>query len=248
MKRSTSRAAFKIEVHVYYDYYPAGDAAMIRGHLTDPWKDVRGDFAEFPTSPSMVESETFLSLGQAVFDTFERLGYGAILVDEAECILKINATARNLLRQNLGRASQQSEVDWIRSAIRRLPERATPWFPKDTEAWRTLPCDGERPLMLQRIPLSRGSDRPGYFVVILADFDGRPQANPETLRRIFGLTGAEAKLAIRIPFGETPAEIARDLGVSVATIRCQLASIFAKTQTRRQTELATLLMRIAILP
>jgi len=221
---------------------------MIRGNLSGPWKDVRADLVELPASPSTLEVETFLSLGQAMLDTLERLGYGAILVDEAESILKINGTARNLLRQNLGRVSQQSEVDWLRSATRRLPERATPWLPRDTEAWRTLPCDGERPLMLQRIPLSRCADQPGYFVVIIADFDGRPQPNPETLRRMFGLTGAEAKLAIRIPFGETPAEIARDLGVSVATIRCQLASIFAKTQTRRQTELATLLMRIAILP
>ncbi len=221
---------------------------MNRGDLFAPWKDVRTNLRELPVSAPTLGLDTFLSLGQAMIDTVERLGYGAILVDETDCILKINATARNLLRQKLGRGSQQSEEDWLRSATRRLPERATPWYPSDTEAWRTLPCDGERPLMVQRIPLSRGPDRPGYFVVVLADFDGRPQPNPETLRRIFGLTGAEAKLAIRIPFGETPAEIARDLGVSVATIRCQLASIFSKTQTRRQTELATLIMRVAILP
>ncbi len=220
---------------------------MIRGRLPAPWKDVCAGLPELPGSLSTLALETFLSLGQTMVDTLERLGYGAILVDETECILKINATARNLLRRKLGLGSQHSEADWLRSATRRLPERATPWLPRDTEAWRTLPCDGERPLMLQRIPLSGGADRPSYFVVVLADFDGRPQAHPETLRRIFGLTGAEAKLAIRIPFGETPAEIARDLGVSVATIRCQLASIFAKTQTRRQTELAILIMRVAIL-
>ena len=43
-------------------------------------------------------------------------------------------------------------------------------------------------------------------------------------------------------------KIAKDHRVCVATVRSQLASVFAKTNTRRQTELAMLLARIAILP
>jgi len=196
----------------------------------------------------MVGSEEFIALGTAMLDALERVGYGAILLDERQYVSKINATAQNLLRQKFGRGSSPSDIDWLRNVMRRLPERATPWFPSDTETWRTLPCDGERPIVLHRIPLLHSKGRGEYFVLILADFGGGPQPNPDTLRRIFGLTGAEARLAIRISHGETPTAIARGQGVSVATVRCQLASIFAKTQTRRQTELAMLLMRVAILP
>ena len=224
--------------------------AMQNDHLSVSSKaDGNGMPPDFMApSPSMVGSEEFISLGTAMLDALERVGYGAILLDDHEYVLRINSTAQNLLRQKFGRGSSQSDIDWLRNVMRRLPERATPWFPNDTETWRTLTCDGERPIALHRIPLFHTKGRGEYFVLILADFGGGAQPNPDTLRRIFGLTGAEARLAIRIGHGETPTAIARDQGVSVATIRCQLASIFAKTQTRRQTELAMLLMRVAILP
>ena len=51
-----------------------------------------------------------------------------------------------------------------------------------------------------------------------------------------------------IASGATPAEIAADNLVSMATVRSQLASVLAKTQTRRQAELVALLARLAILP
>ena len=88
-----------------------------------------------------------------------------------------------------------------------------------------------------------------------------PTLTPPTLREMapdcsaapaktgpFGLTAAEAKVAVQIGRGDMLADIAGEHGVSVATVRSQLASVFAKTQTRRQTELAMLLARIAILP
>lgn len=227
----------------------SGRNPMQYNHSSVPSKSDRNGGPEFlAPSPAMDRSENFISLGTTMLDALERVGFGAILLYERECVLSINATAQNLLRQKFGRGSGQSDADWLQNVMRRIPECATPWFPSDTETWRTLPCDGERPIALHRIPLFHSKGRGEYFVLILADFGGGPQPNPDTLRRIFGLTGAEARLAIRIAHGETPTAIARDQGVSVATVRCQLASIFAKTQTRRQTELAMLLMRVAILP
>lgn len=74
------------------------------------------------------------------------------------------------------------------------------------------------------------------------------QPRGEVLERLFGLTGAEARLAIRIGRGDTPADVAQETGVSMATVRSQLAAVFAKTQTSRQAELVALLARVAILP
>jgi DNA-binding CsgD family transcriptional regulator len=65
---------------------------------------------------------------------------------------------------------------------------------------------------------------------------------------MFGLTPAEERLAVQITRGDTPADIARETGVSIATVRSQLAAVFAKTQTGRQAELVALLARVAILP
>ena len=145
------------------------------------------------------------------------------------------------------------EADWLYQAARRLQNRATPWFPRDAEGWATVSTGGdsgssERPLAMYRIPLAEVEGGVQNILLILADFGVAPQVNPATLRRIFGLTAAEARVAAQVGQGDMSAEIARGQHVCVATVRSQLSSVFAKTRTRRQTELAMLLARVAILP
>jgi DNA-binding CsgD family transcriptional regulator len=65
---------------------------------------------------------------------------------------------------------------------------------------------------------------------------------------MFGLTAAETRLAASIAQGTAPTDLARQLQISRTTVRSQLASIFAKTHTRRQAELVALLARASILP
>lgn len=61
-------------------------------------------------------------------------------------------------------------------------------------------------------------------------------ARVESARAAYGLTAAELRVAQRLIEGLTPAEIAAVDGVSPLTVRSQLKSIFAKTDTRRQAE------------
>lgn len=68
------------------------------------------------------------------------------------------------------------------------------------------------------------------------------------LRRLFGLTAAETRLALQLARGDQLADVARKSEVSLCTIRSQLGTVFGKTNTRRQAELVTLLTRLAILP
>ena len=88
----------------------------------------------------------------------------------------------------------------------------------------------------------------GVSIIALLDRAVRPEPNPQTLQEIFGLTSAETRLAIEIARGGAPLDIARILHLRRTTIRSQLASIFAKTETKRQAELVALLDRIAVLP
>lgn len=60
----------------------------------------------------------------------------------------------------------------------------------------------------------------------------------------FGLTQAEARIALGIMRGESVATIAAARGIAVATARTQLKSVFAKTRTHRQAELAAFVGRI----
>lgn len=191
---------------------------------------------------------TALPLGAALIAAFDRVGYGCMILERKGRVRYINSVARRLLQQNIGEKGLQCEEDWLRQAAHRLLKSATPWLPRDIEAWVTIPCEGDRPLALYCVPLSATDGDDGEVAIILADFGSVPQPHPETLRRLFGLTPAEAKIAVQVGQGEKLANIAREHRVSVATVRSQLSSIFGKTQTSCQAELAMLLSRTAILP
>lgn len=62
------------------------------------------------------------------------------------------------------------------------------------------------------------------------------------LRAEFGLTKAEARLALALAEGRSPAQAAKDFDVKLTTIRSQLQQIFAKTGTSRQAELVAMLL------
>jgi DNA-binding CsgD family transcriptional regulator len=61
----------------------------------------------------------------------------------------------------------------------------------------------------------------------------------------FRLTPAEARIALGIARGKPLADIADAHGITVQTARTQLKSVFSKTHTNRQAELAVLLMEVA---
>ena len=67
----------------------------------------------------------------------------------------------------------------------------------------------------------------------------------ETLRDLFGLTRAEATLALALFDGDSLAEAARRQGVSLNTARVHLARVFEKTGVNRQGALIALLTRCA---
>jgi len=96
------------------------------------------------------------------------------------------------------------------------------------------------PLRLMVVPMDAAREA---AVWILAPHSPR-LPHPRILGVLFGLSRAEARLALRLLAGQTPQECAREAGVGVATVRSQLHSMFAKTGARRQAELVALLARI----
>jgi DNA-binding CsgD family transcriptional regulator len=81
-------------------------------------------------------------------------------------------------------------------------------------------------------------------LICIADPETRPTIPADRLRELFGLTATEARLALWLLRGETLHAACDRFEVSRHTVRAQLASIFSKTQTSRQSELITLMMRV----
>jgi DNA-binding CsgD family transcriptional regulator len=66
------------------------------------------------------------------------------------------------------------------------------------------------------------------------------ESRVSALRAAFGLTAAEARVAVKVARGQPLRRIATDLGVSYHTVRAHLRQCFAKTGARRQSALAAL--------
>ena len=67
-------------------------------------------------------------------------------------------------------------------------------------------------------------------------------ASTVQLRAAFGLSKAEARLALYLTAGASLASMAEAFDVKLTTIRSQLQQVFSKTGTSRQAELVALLL------
>jgi DNA-binding CsgD family transcriptional regulator len=81
-------------------------------------------------------------------------------------------------------------------------------------------------------------------VVFVTDPAQNERPAHDILCALFGLTPAEARVAMMLGDGNSPREIGQRLGVSSNTIKSQLASIYGKTGTSRQAQLVRLLMKL----
>lgn len=67
---------------------------------------------------------------------------------------------------------------------------------------------------------------------------------PDRLRALFGLTPAEAQIAVRLARGATTTEIARTRGVAASTVRAQIKLLFAKLGCASRGELTALVTSV----
>lgn len=113
---------------------------------------------------------------------------------------------------------------------------------------RSIPIraqDGRPPTMVHVIPVPGGVNDPlpstGAILVVTV-VRPRQVPSPEILKGLFGLSPAEARVAHGIAAQRTVETIADHSGVSRETVRSQLKNVLAKTGTKRQVELAALLL------
>lgn len=81
-----------------------------------------------------------------------------------------------------------------------------------------------------------------YFLISIDNIDVNTRF--EQYKRLFNLTKAEAELAAYLSIGKTVNQLASQKLLSKHTLRTQLKSVFAKTQTHSQNELIVLLKNV----
>jgi DNA-binding CsgD family transcriptional regulator len=172
----------------------------------------------------------------------DRIGCGYLVLDHERKVVEWNAVAQTTLERQGDAADTSSRLS---VALRRLVANVPAQFLPGSLSWVVIRSIGDRPVILNEHGIIAPS---GTSIVALLDRENRSGPNPQTLQGMFGLTGAETNLALRLAQGDAPLEIARGWHLSRTTIRSQLASLFAKTETKRQAELVALLGRISVLP
>lgn len=96
-----------------------------------------------------------------------------------------------------------------------------------------------RPLILSLCSLSKG-DAP-RLMLIFRDPDMEPTPQWQVFTRHFNLSAQEARLSLALADGLSLAECSEIFYISLHTARSHLKSIFAKTETRRQSDLLRLI-------
>lgn len=189
-------------------------------------------------------------VGLPLLETLNRMGCGGLILTTEGEVDALNERGRAILQRELAlpEAVAAALPEAGRAVIKALLARARTRFRLDAESWVQLDRPGRRSLVLQAMPLPQAGIVGPHTVVILIDLGELPPVKPTTLEAMFGLTPAEVRLAMLLTSGSTPSEAAQEQGISVATVRSQLSSIFIKTQTRRQGELIALVARLSILP
>lgn len=114
-----------------------------------------------------------------------------------------------------------------------------------------LPRAGGPPTLAFVAPASaEARERNPELGAIVLLFDPSSQREPaeQLLKQAFGFTPAETRLALGLAKHHDLRAVAQLHNVTVGTLRVQLKSIFAKTNTNRQAQLLTLLSQLSLCP
>jgi DNA-binding CsgD family transcriptional regulator/PAS domain-containing protein len=184
----------------------------------------------------------------------DRSPCGVIVLDDAGRIRRTNAIAEARLAEAGGVCVVAGRLSAVQPKVvaelqALISAAASPDLAVRTGGSMTLAVPGKRfPLSVTVAPVRSPAfavfDHRPAVIVCINDPEAETQISEETLRALFGLTRAEARVAIATTRGGTARQVAATLGLSVHTVRNQLQSVLEKTGASRQSELVGLLMRV----
>jgi len=181
------------------------------------------------------------------------LAEAIMFVDVETRVIFANQSAHELLQGRrglrMGNGSLCAETRADTLALRRAIEacaQADDLAP--CEHFLTIASSERAPLsvFILPLPLALRTAAPGHSVATVFIVDPERVAGPSAahLQVRFGLTPAEAAVALQMLAGDGILACSRRLGVSETTARTHLRHVFQKTRTSRQAELVRVLLRM----
>jgi DNA-binding CsgD family transcriptional regulator len=191
---------------------------------------------------------------QVALDALDVMPIGVILVSLGGAVLAANKVARDIMAGRdvltVGRNGLEVVSEGRKTRFRDLLASTT--RPRDRgrstrpPAFSLVRPAGLRPLSLLISPVSTPGESTAWdepaAVLFIGDPEHAGDIDETRLRQIYGLTGAEARIAALLARGYRLDEIAAMLDVAYETTRKHLKQIFGKTGTGRQADLVRMVM------
>lgn len=192
------------------------------------------------TQVRLRQLETRTAIAEA---SLHSLSLPVFILDEARTLIYANDAANQLVANEPALvfrhgqfypAAQYTHADWRQAC---------------TVGGMLLRRSSGKALPLNLIPIPERSRltqlSPRRLVLMTASDIESPETKAQRLRAFFGLTTAEADLAILLSCdGFSPQECADARGVLIATVRSQIKSIYTKTGVSRTSQLSQLVLRL----
>ncbi len=185
------------------------------------------------------------SVVSALAILFDLLPHGAVMLTIGGRILAVNRIAQRIIALEDGlqvsggtlTTASPYHARMLRQFLRNANQ------PKSSAAGLTIPRANHPPWRAALLPVALLPASEPAILMLLSDSDADWNPDENLLRQMFTLTRAESKVAALIMCGKSIEDSAAELGISDSTVRNHLKRIFAKTRTRRQGELVSLLLR-----
>lgn len=196
--------------------------------------------------------DSYRALQQAAFDVLDRFSDGVIVLDGGARVAFANTAARQYeIDGVLGLRRQVST--WSLRHSQRLAELVRSASEGSAGGAMSLPHGADGQLLTLIVTPVRSKDvgrfadsgvKDAAILLFVIDAANRRSIPLGQLMDAYGLTRAEARVALAASSGNTVTESARLLGLSPNTIKTHLRRVFAKTATARQAELAGLIASV----
>ena len=201
---------------------------------------------------TLVQHQIDRQLNTELLDRFHR---GVVLLDGHGKVVSVNRSALAILE---GRDGLMFADNGIQAVLHKenlqfkglLQTAATCGDGKSTaltdQMMLVTRSSSETPLSVLVTPLCTNSRFPfesrARMVVFINDPDRLSTSGKDALRRLYGFTEAEARLAACLLRGFSLEDCSQHLGITVNTTRTHLKRLFTKTSTNRQGELIRVLL------
>ena len=193
-----------------------------------------------------------ISQPQVACELLNKLPYGVVCVDDKLHIEFMNDTAHVLLGQDDGLkicdnrlvAETPKQTAQIQALVKCAAQGAVAGGASGVWTTRIPRRSIRRSFEVVAALLPQSAERESTAAALfIFDPDGEVSPDAEMIARLYGLTGAEVRVAVMLMQGKTLQQTSIVLQRTKETVRKQLQSIFDKTNTNRQSELISLLLR-----